>query len=113
MVHETHWNTADRFGIRLAAQDHIYEELLIMSEQSTSEVMRTGPPDSVWYGSVGSTFSARDRLYTTHEALCNKALDVMKKKNQDYASAGDPFRNFRMFEALGILVRLSDKLARL
>ena len=31
----------------------------------------------------------------------------------DYAHEGDIFRNFRYFGGLGILVRLSDKLARL
>jgi hypothetical protein len=37
----------------------------------------------------------------------------MVKKNQDYAHQSDPFRNFRMFGTFGILVRLSDKIARL
>jgi hypothetical protein len=36
----------------------------------------------------------------------------MEKKNSDYASEEDPFRNFRMFGPLGILVRQSDKLSR-
>ena len=36
----------------------------------------------------------------------------MVKKNQDYGADDDPFRNFRSFGAFGILVRLSDKLAR-
>lgn len=37
----------------------------------------------------------------------------MEKKNQDYGANHDPFRNFREFGLLGILVRLSDKLARI
>lgn len=55
----------------------------------------------------------REELYALHLDLCSKALELMQKKNQDYASADDPFRNFRMFGKLGILVRLSDKLSRL
>lgn len=37
----------------------------------------------------------------------------MEMKNKDYGADSDPFRNFREFGLLGILVRLSDKLARL
>ena len=37
----------------------------------------------------------------------------MVAKNHDYAGTNDPFRNFRRFGLLGILVRLGDKLARL
>jgi len=37
----------------------------------------------------------------------------MRAKNVDYANESDPFRNFRTFGLLGIVVRLSDKLARL
>jgi len=55
----------------------------------------------------------REELYILHETVCESALDTMKKKNQDYACAEDPYRNFRMFGRLGILVRMSDKLARL
>lgn len=46
-----------------------------------------------------------------------KVLDEMYKtteaKNHDYATDNDAFRNFRMFGAVGILVRMSDKLSRL
>ena len=55
----------------------------------------------------------REELYEFHKDVCDKALALMKKKNEDYASGDDPFRNFRQFGRLGILVRLSDKLARL
>jgi len=46
------------------------------------------------------------------------ALELMKRKNHDYAGEDDPFKNFRAAEMLGltveegILVRMSDKLAR-
>lgn len=57
--------------------------------------------------------SPRQRLLEAHEELCDRANALMQKKNADYASDADPFRNFRTFGRLGILVRLSDKLSRL
>jgi hypothetical protein len=45
-------------------------------------------------------------------------LDLVKKKNLDYATGEDPFKNFTFSEIVGvsperaILVRISDKLAR-
>jgi len=55
----------------------------------------------------------REALAALHIRLCDTARDLMAKKNHDYAHRDDPFRNFRMFGSLGILVRLSDKIARL
>lgn len=55
----------------------------------------------------------REGLLKIHRDLSEKAREVMTTKNQDYASEADVFRNFRDFGALGILVRMSDKLARL
>lgn len=55
----------------------------------------------------------RNKLLNYHTTLTLQARQVMEKKNQDYGEDGDPFRNFRAFGAFGILVRLSDKLARL
>ena len=47
-------------------------------------------------------------------------LEIVKKKNQDYAEGGDPFQNFRMVQDAGlcsleqgIAVRMSDKLQRI
>lgn len=57
--------------------------------------------------------SKRDALLNLHIELCDRAVRTMAKKNQDYATDQDVFRNFRMFGGLGILVRASDKLARL
>ena len=69
---------------------------------------------------VGMT---REGLLALHEDLCGRARELMAAKNHDYAGqdeAADPFRNFRLCEALGLctaeaglLVRLSDKLSRL
>ena len=60
-----------------------------------------------------SRSTAREALYTLHRDLSAASLELMQKKNHDYASEDDPYRNFRTFGELGILVRLSDKLARL
>ena len=38
--------------------------------------------------------------------ITKEMLELTTKKSNDYASADDPFRNFRAFEELGILVRL-------
>jgi len=61
----------------------------------------------------------KERYFKQLETNFNQALDLMKRKNQDYAGAVDPFKNFRLCESLGItleeglLVRMSDKLARI
>jgi hypothetical protein len=55
----------------------------------------------------------RTDLYLMHETLSREALNLMRTKNADYAAAEDPFKNFRRHGLLGIVVRLSDKLARL
>ena len=63
----------------------------------------------------------RDELFKMHNEMSAYALDLMKKKNADYAGSGsDPFANFRRTEALGIcsteqafLVRMTDKMSRL
>jgi hypothetical protein len=62
---------------------------------------------------AGSPTGAREQLYALHRVTCNHALALMEKKNQDYAVESDPYRNFRTFGRMGILVRISDKLARL
>lgn len=58
-------------------------------------------------------YSKRDQLLARHVLLCDAARRTMAKKNEDYATNEDVFRNFRAFGGLGILVRISDKLARL
>ena len=45
--------------------------------------------------------------------ITGEMLALTTKKSNDYASDEDPFRNFRTFGELGILVRMSDKFARL
>lgn len=64
----------------------------------------------------------RAQLLDIHKELSDKARGVMEKKNHDYAGAEtqNPFANFTSCEAQricstaqGMLVRMSDKMARL
>jgi len=64
----------------------------------------------------------REELLKLHEELCQEALNLMKKKNHDYAGNHglQPFANFERCEAMGVcrteqgfLVRIVDKLSRL
>ena len=61
-------------------------------------------------------------LFKIHEHLCSTALELMKKKNNDYSgkSGMKPFATFTRAEAMGItstekgmLVRMVDKISRL
>ena len=62
----------------------------------------------------------KEELFKLHEELCQEALELMKKKNNDYATGKDPFMNFRRSEylgfataELGVLIRMTDKLSRI
>lgn len=64
----------------------------------------------------------REELFNVHAEMCCYALELMKKKNADYAGSDgvNPFANFKRAEALGIctteqafLVRMTDKMSRL
>jgi hypothetical protein len=55
----------------------------------------------------------REELFKLHDDLQSAAKATMQAKNQDYAKETDIFRNFRVFGLLGVLVRMSDKIARL
>lgn len=54
------------------------------------------------------------------EKSYTKNLDISKKKNADYAGIGDPFKNFKLCEMMGIcsvekgiMVRMCDKMSRI
>ena len=54
------------------------------------------------------------------EELYKSNLEISRAKNKDYAGDGDPFKNFKLCETLGIcsvekgmLVRITDKLSRI
>lgn len=46
-------------------------------------------------------------------SMLARMREITQKKNNDYGGAEDPFKNFREFGELGILVRMSDKWARI
>lgn len=61
-----------------------------------------------------------NQLVTSIEETFKQCLEIAKRKNADYAGDTDPFANFRLVEKLsicsvetGILVRLTDKYARI
>jgi hypothetical protein len=64
----------------------------------------------------------REQLLENHNRLCTTALNLMRRKNHDYAGRGgeSPFANFTRCESMGIctteqgfLVRMTDKMSRL
>ena len=83
-----------------------------MSEEKYWANPDEDPPEKKMVHDVPES-SPKGRLYTHHTRLCHDALELMVKKNHDYASIEDPYRNFRLFGKFGILVRLGDKFARL
>jgi hypothetical protein len=67
-----------------------------------------------WYDNLNRKTETTEALLMLHEHLGKEGRKIMAIKNSDYgALGGDPFRNFQAFGAFGILIRLSDKLARL
>ena len=64
----------------------------------------------------------REELLKHHSSLCNRAREIMKQKNHDYAGKDgtQPFANFERTESMGVcsteqgfLVRVVDKVSRL
>ncbi len=52
--------------------------------------------------------------------IYNDNLEIAKRKNADYAGTGNPFKNFKLCEELGItsveqgiMVRITDKVSRI
>jgi hypothetical protein len=59
-------------------------------------------------------------MIPNYDAIVKKAKSLCDNKNVDYAQVQEPFSNFEMVESLkicdtqtGILVRISDKIARI
>ena len=59
-------------------------------------------------------------MIPNYDAIVKKAKSLCDDKNIDYAQTDEPFSNFEMVESLkicdtptGILVRISDKIARI
>lgn len=55
----------------------------------------------------------RDDYLKDFEEITKAMLELTRKKNHDYGGESDPFKNFQEFGELGILVRMSDKFARI
>lgn len=65
----------------------------------------------------------KDEYMKLHADLCQRMIDITKRKNADYSGAGgDPFANFRQIGhlvqtpgvvSIGFLTRMSDKLSRI
>lgn len=79
-------------------------------------------PGSYFTENVGEPqFTKRKRYMNFHKEMMEKAHEITKQKNNDYAGVGDdPFANFRICESnnicsteTGFLVRMSDKMARI
>lgn len=62
----------------------------------------------------------RPQLLEQHDELCDRAFNLMQRKNHDYAADADALKNLRQCEQLGlcsvetgILVRITDKMSRM
>lgn len=66
----------------------------------------------------------QEELFKFHAEMADRALEICRKKNNDYTSAAgggsDPFANFSRVESMGVttteqgfLVRMTDKMSRL
>lgn len=61
----------------------------------------------------------KEILIKVIEGLYSEGIEIIREKNSDYSKNGDAFSNFRFAELVGIsperaiLVRVSDKLARI
>jgi len=64
----------------------------------------------------------QEQLLKHHQAICNEAFELMKKKNHDYAGKDGttPFANFEKAEMMGLcsteagmMVRILDKISRI
>lgn len=61
----------------------------------------------------------RDEFIKHLEDTYRECVEIVKKKNQDYAKGDDPFSNFRLSKLISIepkraiLVRLTDKISRI
>lgn len=61
----------------------------------------------------------RETYFKKLEENYDFGIEIMKRKNHDYAGVSDPFKNFKAAEIIGltveegIMLRLSDKFARL
>jgi hypothetical protein len=62
----------------------------------------------------------KEQFLARLDELYKMNVEISRKKNSDYATGDDPFKNFRLCEFIGVcsvekgmLVRISDKLSRI
>jgi len=55
----------------------------------------------------------RQQYLDVFKDTCDEMLNLTTRKNNDYGGLTDPFKNFRDFGVKGVLVRMSDKFARI
>jgi len=55
----------------------------------------------------------RQQYLDVFKDTCDEMLNLTTRKNNDYGGVTDPFKNFRDFGVKGVLVRMSDKFARI
>lgn len=72
----------------------------------------TGSPNSL-HGVTVTEPTARERYVERFKALQAEMLRITLAKNNDYGGQEDPYKNFRMDGAHGILIRAGDKMSRL
>lgn len=55
----------------------------------------------------------RAQYIAEFKKLCDEEVELTSRKNNDYGGETDPWKNFREFGLMGILVRMSDKWSRI
>lgn len=55
----------------------------------------------------------REDYMEEFKKITDEMVELTRKKNNDYGGETDPWKNFREFGELGIIVRMSDKWARI
>lgn len=113
-------HSGDTISLKLADDRPTLGEVLMLSDLESRNVIR-GRRNELEETRVGMDDTqyklckptTTDVLLQLHDEMCRRAREIMRKKNSDYGARDDPFSNFHSFGALGILVRLSDKMARI
>lgn len=61
----------------------------------------------------------REEYIKLHQELCDRMVEITRRKNHDYSQSNDPFANFKLVGHMGhsveagFITRMSDKLARI
>jgi hypothetical protein len=63
--------------------------------------------------STPGKITTREEYLNAFQEVTRVMLATTTRKNNDYGGPDDPWKNFRDFGTLGIVVRMSDKFARI